>query len=80
VLAAGAALYALIRVAEGYGLWHERAWAEWLGVASGLIYVPFEVAFLLHGVTAVKVITLTINVAVVAVLADALWQHRRRLT
>jgi len=80
LLAAGAALYALIRVAEGYGLWHERAWAEWLGVASGLIYVPFEVVFLLQGVTAVRVTTLAINVAVVAVLADALWQRRRRAT
>lgn len=78
LLAAGAAFYALVRLAEGYGLWHERAWAEWLGVASGLIYVPFEVAALLHGVTAVKITTLAINLIVVAVLADALWQRRRR--
>ena len=77
LLALGAAAYALVRLAEGYGLWQGRTWAAWLGVASGLIYVPLEVAALLKGVTPLKLTTLAINLAVVAVLADMLWQRRR---
>jgi len=77
LLAIGAAVYAVVRAAEGYGLWRDRAWAAWLGAGSGLIYVPLEIAALLRGVTLLKIITLTVNVAVVAVLVDALIQRRR---
>ena len=78
LLAIGATVYAMVRFAEGYGLWRERAWAEWLGAVSGLIYVPLEIESLLRGVTPLKIITLTVNVVVVIVLVDALVQRRRR--
>ena len=42
LLALGAALYAVLRIAEAYGLWLDRKWAQWLGAVSGAIYVPFE--------------------------------------
>jgi len=29
--------YAAIRFVEGYGLWRDRAWAEWLASCSGAI-------------------------------------------
>jgi len=77
VLALGAAVYAAVRIAEGYGLWFDREWAEWLGAASGLIYVPFELYELARGVTALKVATFGVNLLVVAVLIDALWRRRR---
>lgn len=76
-LALGALTYATIRIAEGLGLWHDRAWAEWLGVGSGLIYVPFEIYELAKGVTLLKLATFSLNLLVVAVLADALWRRRR---
>lgn len=76
-LALGALTYATIRIAEGLGLWHDRAWAEWVGVASGLIYVPFEIYELAKGITLLKLATFSLNVLVVAVLADALWRRRR---
>jgi uncharacterized membrane protein (DUF2068 family) len=76
-LALGALTYASVRIAEGLGLWFDRAWAEWLGVASGLIYVPFEVYALTLGVTPLKVVTFMLNLIVVAVLADALWRRRQ---
>ena len=79
-LALGAFTYATIRIAEGIGLWFDKAWAEWLGVASGLIYVPFELYHLAHGVTTLKVVTFGLNILVVAILADALWRRRRRAT
>ncbi|HEX5864323.1 MAG TPA: DUF2127 domain-containing protein, partial [Casimicrobiaceae bacterium] len=78
LLAIGAALYAALRIAEGYGLWCDREWAEWLGAASGLIYVPFELYALAKGVTPVKLATLGFNLLVVAVLVDALLRRRRR--
>ena len=77
VLALGAGVYATVRIAEGYGLWFDRAWAEWLGVASGLVYVPFEIYELAKGVTVLKLTTFSLNLLVVAVLADALWRRRQ---
>jgi len=77
-LALGAMTYASVRIAEGYGLWYDRAWAEWLGAASGLIYVPFEIYEIAKGVTPLKLATFCLNVLVVAVLVDALWRRRRR--
>jgi len=76
LLAIGAAVYAAVRIAEGYGLWNDREWAEWLGAASGLIYVPFEIYALTKGVTLLKVATFALNLLVVAVLIDALWRRR----
>jgi uncharacterized membrane protein (DUF2068 family) len=76
-LALGALTYATIRVAEGLGLWFDKAWAEWVGVGSGLIYVPFEIYELTKGVTTLKLVTFGLNILVVAVLADALWRRRR---
>jgi uncharacterized membrane protein (DUF2068 family) len=32
--------YAALRFAEAYGLWKMRAWAEWLAIISGCIYLP----------------------------------------
>jgi uncharacterized membrane protein (DUF2068 family) len=78
LLAIGAAVYATVRIAEGYGLWNDREWAEWLGAASGLVYVPFEIYALTKGVTLLKVATFGLNLLVVAVLVDALWRRRRR--
>jgi len=78
LLAIGATVYAVVRIAEGYGLWLDREWAEWLGVASALIYLPFEFYALTKGVTPLKLATLAINLLVVTVLSDALWRRRRR--
>ena len=78
LLATGAALYAAVRIAEGYGLWLDREWAEWLGALSAAIYVPFELYALAKGVTPLKLATLGVNLLVIAVLSDALWRRRRR--
>jgi uncharacterized membrane protein (DUF2068 family) len=43
MIAAIAITYASLRFAEGYGLWRQRAWAEWLAIISGSIYLPFEI-------------------------------------
>lgn len=68
MLAAGAAAYASLRMAEAYGLWRDRAWASWLGALSGAIYVPIELYELIERVTALRVATFAINLAIVAYL------------
>lgn len=68
LLAAGAAAYASLRLLEAYGLWRDRAWASWLGAVSGAIYVPIELFELVERVTAVRVATFAINLAIVGYL------------
>lgn len=49
LLALGAFVYATLRFTEAVGLWKARRWAAWLGVWTGVIYVPFEaLAFVRH--------------------------------
>lgn len=72
-----ALVYSTIRLTEGYGLWFERRWAEWLGVVSGGIYVPIEVYELLHKPSWTKAATLTLNVAVIAYLVRMLRRRAR---
>ena len=75
-LAAGAFVYAAVRLLEAYGLLRQRAWAEWLAALSGAIYVPLEVAEVVHKPTALDVAILGANAAVVAVMVRALIQRR----
>jgi len=76
ILAVGAAIYAAVRLVEAYGLYHGRAWAEVLAAASGAIYIPLEVAELVRHVTALRVILLLANIAVVAIMVIALVKRR----
>lgn len=78
LLALGAAAYASVRFVEAYGLWRERVWAEWLGVISGSIYLPWEVWELWRGVTGLKLGLLAVNLAVVGYLLLALKRSRAR--
>ncbi len=73
-LAALAAAYAAVRLAEAYGLWFERRWGAWLGAASGALYVPIEIYELVQRPSWIKAGTLVLNVGVVIYL---LWTLRR---
>lgn len=77
LMAGFAALYAAIRFAEAYGLWHEQRWAEWLAALSGAVYVPVEIYHLLARVTWLRVGILVVNLAVVAYMAWLLTESRR---
>lgn len=68
--------YASIRLLEGFGLWRDRAWAEWLASLSGAIYLPLEVKHLAHSTTLVNAAVLVGNVAVVAYMVVRLWRRR----
>ncbi len=56
--------YAGMRIAEGYGLWYGRKWAEWLAVISSGIYVPLEIYELAQGASPIKAGTLAANIAI----------------
>jgi uncharacterized membrane protein (DUF2068 family) len=70
-LAAGAAAYATVRLAEAYGLYRKRAWAEVLAALSGAIYIPFELAELFHRPTGLSAMLPALNIAIVARMVHA---------
>jgi len=78
LLAAGALVYAALRLAEGYGLWHQRQWAAWYSVATGGVYVPIELYELARGFSTLKLAALLLNVGVVAYMGYALRVSRQR--
>jgi len=70
LLAGGALVYAIIRFSEAYGLWHERAWAEWFAIISGCLYLPWEIYEIFHHPHLWKWAVLAINVAIVLYMAN----------
>lgn len=78
LMAAGALGYATIRFFESYGLFRERAWAEWLAAVSGGIYVPFELLALWRHPGWLSLLILLVNLLVVAVVVRALILRRRK--
>ncbi len=72
LLAAGAFGYAAMRGIEAFGLWRRRRWAVWFSVASGAVYVPIELYEIAQGFSAIKLVTLLVNLGIVACMAYAL--------
>jgi uncharacterized membrane protein (DUF2068 family) len=62
------AAYALLEGIEAAGLWAGRRWAEYLTFIATIVFVPYEVHELIKGVSALKVLALVINVAIVVYL------------
>lgn len=75
-LALAAMLYASVRFAEAYGLWHQRVWAEWFAILTGGIYLPIELYELTVSVTLVKVTVFMVNLFIVAWLSLVRWKAR----
>jgi uncharacterized membrane protein (DUF2068 family) len=70
--------YAAIRLTEGYGLWRDKAWAEWLAAVSGAVYLPLELSHLLAHTTGINGVVLVGNLAVVAYMVVRLWRRRKQ--
>ena len=77
-IAAGiAALYGLLHLLEGWGLWRAKAWASWLGCLTAAAYLPFDLyAFASHRHW-LEALVVAINLVVVWVLARDLRVRRR---
>lgn len=67
--------YATLRFLEGYGLWRQRVWAEWLAIGSGCLYVPFEVWKVIKHPNELHWVVLAINILVVLYIAWVRWDE-----
>ena len=75
-IAALAFAYALIRLAEGYGLWQGRHWAEWLAVISAGLYLPLEFQHFAHRATLLSAGVIGFNIVLVVYMARLLNRQR----
>lgn len=71
-----AAVYAGVFAVEGWGLWREKRWAEYLTTIVTASLIPFELWELALHVTALKMLALVVNIAIVAYLIHLLRQER----
>ena len=69
--------YALLRWIEAWGLWHDKAWGEWLGALFSGLYIPLEVQHLLAHRHWQGALVLLLNIVVVAVLLRRLQLRRK---
>jgi uncharacterized membrane protein (DUF2068 family) len=67
-LGLGSLVYAALFMTEGIGLWLLQRWAEWFTVVITASLLPIEVYEIHRHPTAVKILVLIVNVAVVVYL------------
>src|ERR1700732_3744452 len=71
--------YSALRFAEAFGLWKERAWAEWVAFISGTLLLPLEIRELLRGVTLLRSALFLCNLMIVIYMLHLLRAaHLRR--
>lgn len=66
LLAAGAFVYATFRLVEAYGLWRQRAWAEWVAIVSAAVYLPVEFYELWRDFSTIGLLVTLGNIGLVA--------------
>ena len=74
-IVAGLFAYAALFTVEGFGLWFEKRWGEWLTIVATTSFIPFEVYELWRRATVVRGGMLIANVAIVIYL---MWRIGRR--
>jgi uncharacterized membrane protein (DUF2068 family) len=60
-----AVVYAAVRFAEAWGLWHRRVWAEWFAMLAGTLYLPFEILKIVERVDWERVGILLMNLLII---------------
>ena len=75
-LSVSAILYVIIRMAEAYGLWHNRAWAMWFAVASDALFLPIEIFELYERITIPRFLILLVNIVLILYLSRHIKQSR----
>lgn len=68
-------IYAAGRLIEGYGLWRQRVWAEWLAIISGAVYLPFELYKLIRHPNWIHWTILLVNIVVVLYIGWVRWDE-----
>jgi uncharacterized membrane protein (DUF2068 family) len=69
-------IYASVFLIEGWGLWREKRWAEYLTVVVTASLIPLEIWEIVHRLTWLKVFALVVNVAIVIYLVCLLRRER----
>ena len=64
----GAILYGLLEVTEAVGLMMRRRWAEYLVLLATVAFLPLEIDEVLRKPSALKALTLLINIAIAVYL------------
>jgi uncharacterized membrane protein (DUF2068 family) len=78
-IAGFAVAYAIVRFAEGFGLWQGKAWAEWFAVISVGLYLPLELRHFVLYPTFLSAGVILLNIALILYLGNLLVQQRARL-
>ena len=76
LIAVGCFVYASVFVVEATGLWLDKRWAEYLTIVVTASLLPFEIMEVVHKVSAPRIATLAINLAVVVYLIVRLVAER----
>jgi uncharacterized membrane protein (DUF2068 family) len=77
IAAAAAFAYAALFIVEGTGLWLEKLWAEYLTILATSSFIPFEIYEIVKRVTALRVLMLIANIAIVIYLVVQVKRHHR---
>jgi uncharacterized membrane protein (DUF2068 family) len=76
-VSAGSFFYSGLLLTEGFGLWFERRWAEYLTVIATSSFIPLEVYELTRRVNDIKLWVLVINLAIVWYLIRTLRREHK---
>jgi uncharacterized membrane protein (DUF2068 family) len=74
-IVAGLFAYGALFTVEGFGLWLQKRWGEWLTIVATTSFIPFELYELWKRATAMRAAFLAVNVAIVIYLG---WRIRAR--
>lgn len=80
LISGAAAVFALARFIEAYGLWHARRWAEWFAALSSGMYVPIELFELHERASWLSAGALVANIAIVAFMLFCVVHGRRGIS
>ncbi|WP_231590892.1 DUF2127 domain-containing protein [Grimontia sp. AD028] len=78
LFALGTVLYASVRFVEAYGLWRAFGWTEWFALASGAIYLPFEVYEVITTGKTMAYLALGMNLVVIGYMAKVIQRRYRQ--
>lgn len=67
-------VYGGLAFAQGGGLWFSKPWATYLSVVVVGSFIPWQLYSLLHEVTALKLLSLCINIVIVGYLLVSAWR------
>jgi uncharacterized membrane protein (DUF2068 family) len=72
----GSFVYGGLALVQGGGLWFSKPWASYLSIVVVGSFIPWQLYSLLHEVTALKLLSLCINIVIVGYLLVRAWRAR----